>query len=115
MSESFDRISKEMRQFYFGRFDLKCASLEDLSKGNVKILEVNGCGAEPAHIYQPGFSLWEAYGVLFTHWNNLYQISFQNRQRGVPYTSFREGRNIYQKYRAAMQIKSWDDCDYIRQ
>ncbi len=106
MSESFDRISKEMRQFYFGRFDLKCASLEDLSKGNVKILEVNGCGAEPAHIYQPGFSLWEAYSVLFTHWNNLYQISLQNRQRGVPYTSFREGRNIYQKYRAAMQIKS---------
>lgn len=103
MSESFDRISKQMGEFYFGRFDLRCASLEDLSKGNVKILEVNGCGAEPAHIYQPGFSLWKAYKVLFTHWNNLYQISQQNRKRGIPVTSFREGRRIYKEYRLAMK------------
>lgn len=103
MSESFDTISKQMAEFYFGRFDLRCASQEDLSKGNVKILEVNGCGAEPAHIYQPGFSLWKAYGTLFKHWKNLYLISRQNQKRGVPFTSFREGRNVYKKYRASMQ------------
>jgi hypothetical protein len=92
-----------MGEFYFGRYDLRCASWDDLTKGSVKILEVNGCGAEPAHIYQPGFPLWKAYKVLYTHWKNLYRISQQNRKRGVPVPSFREGYRIFKKHRAAMK------------
>ncbi len=106
MSQSFDQISKAMGEFYFGRFDLKCALLEDLNKGKAKVLEVNGCGAEPAHIYQPGFSLWEAYGVLFKHWKNLYRISLQNHKRGVRFTSFMEGLEIFKAYRSALRLPS---------
>jgi len=106
MSEAFDQISKAMGEFYFGRFDLKCASLEDLNSGKVKILEVNGCGAEPAHIYQPGFSLLEAYRVLVKHWKNLYQISMQNSKRGVPFTSIKEGLKIFRTYKSAMRSPS---------
>lgn len=100
LSESFHRISQEIPDFYFGRFDLRCASLEDLENGIVKIVELNGCGAEPAHIYHPGASLWEALKVLFTHWRNLYEISRQNHARGVPYLSLQEGRLIYRKFKA---------------
>jgi len=100
LNESFDRISKNIPGFYFGRYDLRCASVEDLEKGNVKIEELNGCGAEPSHIYHPNASLWKGVADLIRHWKNLYRVSRQNHLRGVPYLSFREGISIYKKCKA---------------
>ncbi len=99
LSEVFDRISKSLDEFYFGRFDLRCGSIEDLYRGKVKIMEVNGCGAEPAHIYHPGFSFAEAMKVLFRHWKNLFIISTQNRNRGFEYTPFTEGYRIFKHFK----------------
>jgi hypothetical protein len=95
LNASFDAISKQVNGFYFGRYDLRCASLIDLENGNVKIMELNGCGAEPAHIYQPGFSFWQALGVMYQHWKTLYEISVENHKRGVPYITFAEARKTY--------------------
>lgn len=103
LSNTFDSISKQINGFYFGRFDLRCASLEDLYEGNIKIMELNGCGAEPAHIYQPGFSLWRALGILTTHWRNMFEISIQNHKRGIPYLSVKKGRRIYKQFKATLQ------------
>ena len=100
LSASFDRISKQIEGFYFGRFDLRTSSLEALENGDVKIVELNGCGAEPAHIYDPTFSFVEAVNVLFTHWNTIYRISLENYKRGIPYISFREGKAHYKKFKA---------------
>jgi hypothetical protein len=97
---SFDSISRQIDGFYFGRFDLRCATLKDLEIGNIKVVELNGCGAEPAHIYDPGYSFWKAMADLFTHVRLMYQISVANHKRGVPYLSFAEGRAIYRKFRA---------------
>mgnify|MGYP000025202943 FL=1 len=79
LTASFDRISKQVNGFYFGRYDLRCASLADLENGKIKIMELNGCGAEPAHIYHPGASLVKAMKVLITHWKNMYRISVENQ------------------------------------
>ncbi len=98
LSASFDAISKEIEGFYFGRFDLRVASLEDLQEGRVMIMELNGCGAEPAHIYHPGSSILEASRVLFKHWSDIYRVSVENHQRGAAYLSFREARNIYKQF-----------------
>lgn len=103
LSHTFDSISKRIDGFYFGRFDLRCASLEDLYEGRIKIMELNGCGAEPAHIYQPGFSIWKAFGILLDHWKNMFTISVQNHKRGVPYLSLKEGKVIYRKFKMALQ------------
>jgi hypothetical protein len=100
LNSSFDAISKQIDGFYFGRFDLRCTSLEDLQNGRVMILELNGCGAEPAHIYHPGFSFWTAMGVLFRHFQDMYQVSVANHKRGIPYVSFKEGMAIYRKFKA---------------
>jgi hypothetical protein len=100
MNESFNRISSQVKGFYFGRYDLRCKSLEDLEAGKVMIVELNGCGAEPAHIYHPGYSFWKALATLFTHVHNMYRISVINHSRGVPYLSFNEGRAIYRKFKA---------------
>ena len=100
LTASFDRISKQVEGFYFGRYDLRCASLEDLENGNIKIMELNGCGAEPAHIYHPGSSLLKAIQVLLMHWQNMYRVSVENHARGVPYLTLKEGRAIYKKVKA---------------
>ncbi len=101
LSSSFDQISKQIDGFYFGRFDLRCASVQDLEKGNVKIVELNGCGAEPAHIYDPAFNFFDAVKVLLQHWRNIFEISRENNQRGVPYISFKEGLAFYTKFKSA--------------
>lgn len=94
----FDRISRPIDGFYYGRYDLRCRSLADLRAGrHIRILELNGAGAEPAHIYQPGFSIWTAWGVLLNHWRVLYEISRENHRRGIAYMTFAEARTIYRR------------------
>lgn len=102
LNSTFDAISKQVNGFYFGRYDLRCASIEDLENGNIKIMELNGCGAEPAHIYHPGSSLFTAIKVLITHWRNLYRVSKENHERGIPYLSFQEGKQIYKQVKRYM-------------
>lgn len=87
----FDTISHKT-SFYYGRYDIKCVSVEDLKKGkNFSILEYNGCGAEPHHIYGDGNTLLKAYKIILDHWKILYKISRHNHKNGVAYWKFNKG------------------------
>lgn len=99
LSRSFTHISSCIEGFYFGRYDLRCATTEDLFTGNVKIMELNGCGTEPGHIYHPGTSIWKAMRTLLAHWNSIFLISAENHRRGVAYISFRTGLRIFREFR----------------
>jgi hypothetical protein len=99
LTAAIDTISKQIEGFYFGRFDLRCASIEDLKQGkNFAILELNGAGAEPAHIYHPGFSFIEAQKVLMQHFKMLFDAAMANQQIGVPFMS-------YQSYKQTKQLE----------
>jgi len=103
----FDRIASEMGGFYFGRFDIKCQSIEELYQGKrFSILEINGAGSEPGHIYDPGFTLWRAYGVIIDHLKVLYEISKINHTKGVSYMSVKEGWNLIKKVRQQNRLTS---------
>ncbi len=53
----FDSISHHAK-LYYGRYDIRCQSIEELKEGkNYSILEFNGCGAEPHHVYGDGNTL----------------------------------------------------------
>jgi D-alanine-D-alanine ligase-like ATP-grasp enzyme len=97
LTETFDQVVDQMEGFYFGRFDIRSASWEDLEEGRFLILELNGGGSEPGHIYDPGISIIEAYGSIFHHWKVLYDISRANHAKGIPYLTFREGLQEYRK------------------
>jgi hypothetical protein len=103
LSKTFDAICKGIPGFYFGRFDLRCASFEDLYDGKIKVLELNGCGAEPGHIYASGFPLWNGLCILRTHWATLYSISMQNHKRGIPFITTAEGVKLFKLYRKALR------------
>ena len=52
LTDVFDCLNNESKNFFYGRYDLKCTSIGDLKNGkNLMILEYNGAGAEPNHIY----------------------------------------------------------------
>ena len=93
---TFDYISHQLPGIYFGRFDIKCQSLEDLKAGKkFAILEINGVKSEPTHIYDPDFSLREAYKILFEQWRTIYQISLANKQKGTPFMPMKDGLQKY--------------------
>ncbi len=102
LERTFDAISKQIDGFFYGRFDLRCEGLQALYEGRVKIMELNGCGAEPAHIYEPGFPLFKAWRTLFRHWEEMYAISVSNYKHGINYASLKEGLAAYRKYKAAI-------------
>ena len=80
----FDKISHEVNDFFYGRYDIMCRSIEALKQGkDFSILEYNGCGAEPNHFYDTGYSLIGAYKEILKHWKALYEISKYNVSRGV--------------------------------
>lgn len=78
--------------FYYGRYDIKCRSVEDLKRGeHFHILEFNGAGAEPNHVYHAGLTLVQAQKEILKHWKALYQISRYNHQHGYHYWPFFKG------------------------
>jgi hypothetical protein len=87
----FDELSHYAKHFYYGRYDIKCSSVEELKNGNFSILEFNGSGAEPHHIYGAGNSLLQAYKIIIDHWEILYHISKYNHRQGIPYWKFLKG------------------------
>ncbi|MGC4101832.1 hypothetical protein [Ferruginibacter sp.] len=92
-----DSISKAYNTFYFGRYDIKFNSWEELYEGkNFMIVELNGSGSEPTHIYDPRKTIWQAWKIILQHWKLLYNIAAANHKNGVPYLSFKEGRKLQQ-------------------
>jgi hypothetical protein len=102
----FNQISAQIDGFYFGRYDLKCTSFEDLRAGkNIKILELNGAGSEPGHIYQPGRSIWKAYRDTIWHLDLLGQISHINRKKGYRYYPFIQGLKKMKEIRQQEKLR----------
>lgn len=79
-----DRISREIPDFHFGRFDIRFAGIEDLQAGcGLKILELNGAGAEMLHIWAGTGTLRGAYRALWQQYRWLFAIGDAMRRRGA--------------------------------
>lgn len=97
LTKVFDDISNYTKYFFYGRFDIKTTSLADLKQGkNISILEFNGTGAEPNHIYDCNMSYWAALKTLATHWKYMYEIGRINYQLGYKYATFKQGKKFLQ-------------------
>ncbi len=96
LRDVFDKLNLYSKSFFYGRYDLKASSLEDLKKGRFLLLEYNGSGAEPNHVYHSGYSLSAAHKEILKHWKALYEISVFNHKQGIQYTPFGEGRRLLQ-------------------
>lgn len=95
---TIDRVCKQIRDFHFGRLDIRFQSWDELKQGkNFTIIEVNGAGSEPTHIFDPRHSIFFAWKEIIRHWKLLYKISRLNHKRGHQYLSFREGMEMFRQ------------------
>jgi hypothetical protein len=101
----FDEISHNVNDFYYGRYDIMCSNVEDLkNRKNFTILEYNGCGAEPNHFYDTGYTLPGAYKEILKHWKALYQICKYNSQQGIKPWPFQKGRKFLGEIKAHFKL-----------
>ena len=83
MTDAFDHIAKDVKEFYFGRFDVRFPSISDLQAGrNFTIVEINGAGAEATHIWDRKTSLSDAYRALMDQYAAMWEIGAMNARRG---------------------------------
>lgn len=109
----FDALSNYTRHFYYGRYDIKCQSVEDLKQGrNFSILEYNGCGAEPHHVYGNGNNIFQAYRILLHHWKILYKISRYNHRRGIRHWDFRRGWEFLKQGKKNFRLLKRMDAEF---
>lgn len=91
--ETIDTICKQIPDFYFGRLDILYTNFDALAVGkDFSVIEVNGAGSEPTHIYDPKHSLFFAWREITRHWRLMYEISAINYRKGHRYLSYRDGR-----------------------
>lgn len=108
LTEVIDKVCKQIPGFYYGRLDIRFSSWEELSEGkNFSIIELNGAGSEPTHIYDPGHSLFFAWKEICRHWKILYNISRLNAERQqLPLMKTREGMKMLHRHtRHLRQVK----------
>jgi hypothetical protein len=93
-----DQIAHQIPGFYFGRLDIRLRDWSDFLDGkDYSIIELNGAGAEPTHMYDPKHSLFFAWKEITRHWRIMQKISAMNHARGVPYLTWKEGREVFRK------------------
>lgn len=96
LTNSIDTVCRQVKGFYYGRLDIRYNTWEELRQGkNFSIIELNGAGSEPAHIYDPKHTIFYAWKEIIRHWNILFKISRSNRRLlDKPYMSLSEGMQM---------------------
>lgn len=80
---AIDRVSRTFDGFFFGRYDVRSASVDDFRRGIFRVIELNGVTSEATSIYDPEHGLRDAYRTLFAQWRWAFEIGDENRARGV--------------------------------
>ena len=84
LEDAVDRLSRAYEGFFFGRYDLRVPSVEELRRGRgFKVIELNGVTSEATHIYDPRNGLRAAYRTLFEQWRLAFEIGKRNVERGA--------------------------------
>lgn len=89
LEQTIDEICVGFSGFYFGRFDIRARSFDDLMNSqDFKIVELNGVTSESTNIYDKRFSLRDAYRILFRQWAIAFEIGSENRKLGIKPAGF---------------------------
>ncbi|WP_290793563.1 hypothetical protein [Flavihumibacter sp. UBA7668] len=96
LQQQIDLILQQVDRFYYGRMDIRFRTWEELEEGSAfSIIELNGAGSEPTHMYDPRHSIFFAWKEIIRHWDWCYRISLLNHKKGIPYMSFAEGVKMF--------------------
>ncbi len=90
-----EAVLSDIAGVYYGRLDIKYDNAEDLYKQkSFKVIELNGAFSEPAHIYDPSYSIWNAWKELIRHFKILFDISQYQLNHGFKPMKLKEGLRL---------------------
>jgi membrane protein DedA with SNARE-associated domain len=90
LETAVDGAARAMPGFFFGRFDVRSASAEDLRAGRFTVLELNGVTSEPTHIYDSDHGVMAAYRSLAASWTLAFSIGAEQTAAGARTSTVRE-------------------------
>jgi membrane protein DedA with SNARE-associated domain len=83
LEAQIDAVALGMREFYFGRFDVRFPSTVALMRGeSLSVVGISGIGGEASDVRDPALSLIEAYRRLIEQQRIMFLIGDRNRARG---------------------------------
>ena len=96
LTKIIENICQDIPEFNFGRFDIMYNTFEELENGqNFSIVELNGSGSEPTHIYDPKHNIFFAWKELARHIGYMYEIGKHNNDKGFKFLTYKEGMKEY--------------------
>lgn len=106
LTKVVDNVCKKIEGFYFGRMDIRYNTWEELKQGiNFSIIELNGAGSEPTHMYDPRHSIFHAWKEIIRHWNILARISrINHRMLQLSYMSTSNGLQMFRENKAYVKM-----------
>lgn len=100
LEERIDCIVKSYPGFYFGRFDLRVRSTQELKAGRgFLVIELNGVTSEATSIYDPDNRLIDAWRLLCRQWRIAFEIGAQHRANGLRPATIGELIEAMREYR----------------
>ena len=83
LEDAINDIARDMKELHVARFDVRYDTLGAMRAGHsFQIIEINGAGSEAVHAWDPRYSLWEAYKIVFEKQRMLFSVGAAMRKRG---------------------------------
>lgn len=105
LNAQINKVCLQIPEFHYGRLDIRFNTWEELKEGKkFSIIEVNGSGSEPTHIYDPNHSIFFAWKEIIRHWKILQKVSWVNHQKkAIPFMTFSDGMKMLKEHKSHLK------------
>lgn len=83
------RFFESQPGYNFGRLDVRADNEEALIQGEFVVIEVNGIASIPTHLFDPKYSVWQAWGIFLKHARFLVRAAKENQHQPMEVWSVR--------------------------
>lgn len=90
MEQAIYSIFESQPGYNFGRLDIKTANENEFKQGIFKVIEVNGIASLPTHMFDPKYSIRQAYRIFFNHAKYLALIAKEHQHQPMDFLSISE-------------------------
>jgi len=81
LEQAFFKLFEQQPGYNFGRVDVKAASEQALQQGEFVVIETNGIASLPTHMFDPKYTVWQAYKIFFEHAKYLVKIAHEHKSK----------------------------------
>ena len=90
LEKAMFNVFEKQPGYNFGRVDVKAADEKALKKGKFVVIEINGIASLPTHMFDPKYSVWDAYRIFFEHGKLLVNIAKEHRDKPMQLLPYKE-------------------------